>query len=109
MICVKLLFTESSSVTAGWRAYLLKEIQWIEELTGGTWKHIGGNLWKSISVKDLRFALRAIDEIYGLTDKDIQITGNKNSFRLTFFFMQRKITVDKREDGNHTVNFQITV
>lgn len=23
-----------------------KEIQWIKELTGGTWKHIGGNLWK---------------------------------------------------------------
>ena len=49
---------------------------------------------ETISVKDLRFALRAIDEIYGLTDKDIQITGNKNSFRLIFFFMQRKITVD---------------
>ena len=64
---------------------------------------------KTISVKDLRFALRAIDEIYGLTDKDIQITGNKNSFRLTFFFMQRKITVDKREDRDHTVYLVIYV
>ena len=54
---------------------------------------------ETISVKDLRFALRAIDEIYGLTDKDIQITGNKNSFRLIFFFMQRKITVDKEKTG----------
>ena len=64
---------------------------------------------ETISVKDLRFALRAIDEIYGLTDKDIQITGNKNSFRLTFFFMQRKITVDKREDRDYTVYLEIYV
>lgn len=41
---------------------------------------------KTNSVKDLQFALKAIDKIYGLTDKDIQITGNGDSFRLTFFF-----------------------
>lgn len=25
-----------------------KEIQWIKELTGGTWRSIGDNLWKLI-------------------------------------------------------------
>lgn len=64
---------------------------------------------KTNSVKDLQFALKAIDKIYGLTDKDIQITGNGDSFRLTFFFMQRKITVDKREDRDHTVYLEIYV
>lgn len=64
---------------------------------------------ETISVKDLQFALRVIDKIYGLTDKDIQITGDEGSFRLTFFFMQRKITVDKREDRDHTVYLEIYV
>lgn len=32
LICVKLLFTESSSVTAGWRAYLRKRYSGLKSL-----------------------------------------------------------------------------
>lgn len=61
------------------------------------------------SIKDLQFALRVACEIYELEEKDIQIEAHGNYFYLTFFFMRRKITVEKREDRDHDIYLGIHV